>query len=75
MFPKGLPILPALCWLAVFGGGTILAWYNTLSRADQEEATRLTGEFAKNTFDKTVGELTGTEVKRVRALVHGQFNN
>lgn len=69
------PIVPILALIAIFGGGATLLWYDNLSQQEKDRANRLTMQYAKELFGKTVNELTSAEASRIHALVRGHFVN
>ena len=67
------PIIPTLCVAALVGGAGGLAWYHGLSKQDQEDANRLTAEYALLLYGKSFQQLSQHEAHRVHSLVQAHF--
>ena len=64
-----LPLIPILCIAALIGGASGLAWYESLSKDEQEKADKLAGELAWNLYQKSLKNLTRDQAENVAAMV------
>jgi len=55
--------------LGIYG----LVWYHRLSKAEQEEADRLSAEYAMKLYNKGLHELTSQQMSWVHDLVKGRM--
>ena len=64
-----LPLIPILCIAALIGDAGGLAWYESLSKDEQEKADKLAGELAWNLYQKSLKNLTRDQAENVAAIV------
>lgn len=64
-----LPLIPILCIAALIGGAGGLAWYESLSKDEQEKADKLAGELAWNLYQKSLKNLTRDQAEKVAGMV------
>ena len=64
-----LPLIPILCGLALVGGAGGLAWYQSLSKEEQDEADKHAKEIAWNLYQKSVKNLARDQAENVAAMV------
>lgn len=60
---------PNLCGLALVSGAGGLAWYQSLSKDEQEEADKHAKEIAWNLYQKSVKNLARDQAENVAAMV------
>ena len=63
------PLIPILCIAALIGGAGGLAWYESLSKDEQEKADKLAGELAWNLYQKSLKNLSRDQAENVAAMV------
>jgi len=67
------PVIPILALLALIGGAGTLAWYETLSDDEKDQANDLTAHYAERLYHKTVAQLTHDEAQMVHRLTRAHF--
>ncbi|QVL30812.1 hypothetical protein KIH39_18415 [Telmatocola sphagniphila] len=66
-----VPLISTVCAALGLGG---LYWYYQLSKEEQQEADRIAMGYARSLYNKTVEELTSSEIDKIRALTKSHFS-
>jgi hypothetical protein len=67
------PLIRLLALIAILGGGVTLAWYNQLTREQQQEADRIAAGYAKQLYSKAIDQLTKDQANHVARLTKQHF--
>ncbi len=60
-----LPLIPIVCFGGLIASLLGLTWYDSLSKAEKEEADRLAGKLAWDWFETSVENLTKSQLAAV----------
>ena len=68
-----LPLIPLACVAGFIASALGLTWYDSLSKAEKEQADKLAADFAWQLYQKSVKNLTSDQAESVAALVRDRL--